>query len=316
MNKTPSNSLRKGSAPSKNARSVPVKRNNTILNFFQKADGPPSSTSSQQRITQFARKVDRSGTVDSKWQESAGAGYSESLFIQEEVERGSKRDGEKTTPDGRERSRSRTPDDFWVNGDNDSLLLDNTGDERFNENDSAVKKRRMDPSSSGGVLEENQNRSNRTIPAPPKTQQRSGPFIDGSDSEDDLGIFGGVEEMSPVTAKEQAKTNAEDSTNTSTSENNGQRPKLDPPSSVSEATSDVEDHEYAGFNDVEVNELQGEEFLDQPWEEDEPENDPTTSVDNGPELGKYEKDAESEESVCPVCQTTLGGLAVMVQLTS
>lgn len=210
---------KKGFTPSKNARSVPVKRNTSILNFFQKTDGPPTPTSRQPRITQFTTKIERSTTVSFGKKVTGG---NETLFL-EDVRSNPKPGGENTTAEEPERARSRTPDYFWGNGDSDSLF--DTGEKRFNESDSAVKRRKVDVEVTG----ENGNGSDLNAPKPPKPQ-RSGPFIDESDSEDDLGVFNDIEEPSLAITKEQEQTTRRDPPDDNDLGTNGRDTGLDPTS--------------------------------------------------------------------------------------
>lgn len=191
--------------------------------------------------------------------------------------------------DGRERSRSRsrTPDDFWGEGEDGAGEED---EERYNENGSAVKRRRTGDSSSLSVVEDEGDRKrednekegveDKSKSHPKPKAKTSGPFIDESDSEEDLDAFREVDVKETVTsATDELKSNT-DGPDQSTP---------DTPPLVREATSHI-DEEYANFDDLGEGE---EEYLE-----------PLSPAGN-----EYE-----EEAVCPICQGSLVGLSEVVSL--
>lgn len=160
--------------------------------------------------------------------------------------------------------------------------------ERFNENRSAVKRRRTGDSSSLSLVEDGEDgkgEDNEKEGAGDKSESRakpkantSGPFIDESDSEEDLGAFREVEVEETVTS-----TTDEPKSNT----DGPDQPTPDIPPLVREATSHI-DEEYANFDDLGEGE---EEFLE-----------PLSAAGNECE----------EEAVCPICQGNLVGLSEVV----
>lgn len=187
----------------------------------------------------------------------------------------------------RSRSRSRTPDDFWGEGEENSGK--EKDEERYNENGSAVKRRRTGDSSTSSLAEnegdgkgevnekegvENKSESR----AKPKTKI-SGPFIDESDSEEDLDAFREVDVDETVTsATDEPKSNTDGSDQSTP----------DIPPLVREATSHI-DEEYANFDDL----GEGEEELLEP-------------------LSPAGNECE-EEAVCPICQDSFAGLSEVVR---
>lgn len=136
---------------------------------------------------------------------NVGSSANGSLFLEDR-----RRAASGTGDVGRERSRSRsrTPDDFWGEGEEDA---GKEGDEeRFNENGSAVKRRRTGDSSSLSLVEDGEDgkgEDNGKEGAGDKSESRakpkakiSGPFIDESDSEEDLDAFREVEVEETVTS--------------------------------------------------------------------------------------------------------------------
>ncbi|KAF4220655.1 hypothetical protein CNMCM8980_001610 [Aspergillus fumigatiaffinis] len=255
---------RKGSTPSKtpagSKQKTQVKRNASLLNFFQKADGPPQATSRQPRITQFATKVERSsGSGNSpislcRQGSSQASNTAGSLFLEDK--NGSKPLKTGTgIPDSRD-SRSRTPDDIWGDEDGKEDVLESE-DERYNENGNSVKRRKVDSSS---AIDQGD------VPRPckpPKVRQVSGPFIDESDSEDDLGddlgAFKEIDQGKPsfkrtVTGNEEKSPTSSVDVNPALKE---QPSAVAAPSLVREATSYGGDDEFANFDDIE-----GDNFLD------------------------------------------------------
>lgn len=211
--------------------------------------------------------------------ESSGFGSTTGgLFLE------SRRGETKETERGRSRSRSRTPDDIWGEEEGDGKE-----EERYNENGSAVKRRRTGDSSTSSLFEgQEDEKGGDKKKAGDKTESHtkpktSGPFIDESDSEEDFDAFREVEEtVTPTTAAnatdEPAKSNADD------------QPTRDIPPLVREATSHIEDEELANFDDL--GEGEQEDFLG-----------PQSPAGNECE----------EEAVCPICQASLFGLSEVVR---
>lgn len=204
-----------------------------------------------------------------------GSATNESLFLEDRRRATAGRgDGGRE----RSRSRSRTPDDFWGE------------EERYNENGPAVKRRRTGDLSmlslvedegdgKGGDKEKEAAGDNPASRAKPKPKAKtSGPFIDESDSEEDLDAFREVDVEETVTsATDEPKPNTD----------GPDQPTPDTPL-VREATSHI-DEEYANFDDL----GEGEEgFLE-----------PLSPAGNECE----------EEAVCPICQGSLVGLSEVVR---
>ncbi|KAJ5153618.1 DNA repair metallo-beta-lactamase [Penicillium coprophilum] len=189
---------KKGATPSKGssgAKQSSIKRNSSILSFFQKTDTPPGATSRQARITQFGTATLRSpssgrGTPAFQRGNSSRNDPAGELFLEDKKGLAKIQQTAVTS----ERERSLTPD-FWGD-DGESLKVD---DKRYNESDLAVKRRKVD--SPGTQVSEKQQPEaelkTTKAPAPTKTQKRSGPFIDESDSEDDMEAYRELPETTP-----------------------------------------------------------------------------------------------------------------------
>lgn len=186
----------------------------------------------------------------------------------------------------RSRSRSRTPDDFWGEGEQGAGKEEE--EEGFNENGPAVKRRRTGDSSTLSVVEdegdgkgednEKEGVGDRSASHPKAKAKTSGPFIDESDSEEDLDAFREVdveETMTSATNEPKSNTDGPD------------QPTPDIPPLVREATSLI-DEEYANFDDLD----EGEKDLLEP-------------------LSPAGNECE-EEAVCPICQGNLAGLSEVV----
>lgn len=278
-----------------------AKRNKSILNFFQKTDGPPQATSRQPRITQFTAK----GTAGAGNGGRGGKDASPSLRRENGPNLGSTTGSlfledrrAKSSGAGEEcgrsksRSRSRTPDDIW--GD------DGEDEERYNEDGTAVKRRKAGDSSVEDLFEEGgkKDTANEDKSAPTKLRktQSSGPFIDESDSEEDLDAFRETEVPEEPTTKPEADEldNLEDEGSISHNDDDHEAsPPIDIPPLVREATSHIGD-EFVDF-DFFDEEGKEEEFLE-----------PLSPTGHGCE----------EEAVCPICQASLVGLNEMVMLVS
>ncbi|KAL3467298.1 DNA repair metallo-beta-lactamase-domain-containing protein [Aspergillus heterothallicus] len=276
---------------------------NTLLNFFQKADGPPKSTSRQARITQFTAQGERSNArvtaararprvvrreASSRSQGAEGEG----LFL------GSRnRDASMTVRErSRSRSRSRSPDDIWgeeVNGERGEEV----GEERFNEAGSAVKRRKIEDSETRTEPEEKK--------VVTKVKKVSGPFIDESDSEDDgLDAFkdsGYGEEPTP------SKTEETDEKELGICDDDHTAKKCafaaDVPPLVREATSHIQDDEYPDFDDIDGDE-EGD-FLGIADEEEMRKRE-TFGFDTNDTSAEFD-DFPHEAPACPLCQGNLDG---------
>ncbi|GAB1201656.1 hypothetical protein APSETT445_000239 [Aspergillus pseudonomiae] len=288
-----------------------VKRNSSLLNFFQKADGPPQATSRQSRITQFATKADRptgngQGSSSLRREDSSKSNGGGGLFLDD-------RNGKKPAsidPSTPPRSRSRTPDDIW--GEDDGDLVAPKEEERYNENGSAVKKRKVQSESSSPRTDQVKDEVSSTAPAPAKSRKVSGPFIDESDSEEDMGAFGDLGDEPAVLTKPEAK---KDVTGVDNDRNDDDRTSdVAVPSLVREATSHIEDDELANFDDLEEDDFGGEEgLLDQENDDDEEEPEETIfgfdDSNDLPALEECDVDPGGIVAVCPICQIELVGLS-------
>lgn len=302
---------RKGSTPSKLPYSA-KRQNTSILNFFQKTDAP---TSRQPRITQFASATTRTERNGSKTASAGGRNVvtgtrsrgtdsgdgSGSLFLEDwngaEPENGFANDRKDDEVDVFERD-----EEFFGLDENEEPVgkrLDgnpNKEDDEpgrpltpdLDENGTPIKRRKVDSSLPDG------NESQSVASTIPPSKQ-SGPFIDESDSEgEDLSAFQEVEEEGfAAPAKE-------DSTTVHAHE---RRSLVDVPPLVREATSRVNDDEYAGFDDAEEHEFREEGSLE-PLVDEEcrlDKDDPNNILDT--------PDEESNGvDICPICQQSLVGL--------
>jgi DNA cross-link repair 1A protein len=270
-----------------------------------------------------------------------------------------------------ERERSLTPD-FWGEDEEDSKM----DDKRYNESDSAVKRRKFD-SPDTRVNETQQSHAElettkAPAPAPTKAPKRSGPFIDESDSEDDMEAYRELHETTPPSSKdvtkETSRLDAESNTtkapapepapiktqkrsgpfiDESDSEDDKEAYRdsgIHEPTSTSRdamnetlqmdkivathrtsehtplplvraATNSADNDEHANFDDIEEeDELIGEEFRNRPWEGEEQEQQINLEVDPDNDLNECSgiEDIEGEVSTCPICQVVLGELSEMV----
>ncbi|KAG0161736.1 hypothetical protein PDIDSM_1167 [Penicillium digitatum] len=160
-----------------------------------------------------------------------------------------------------ERERSLTPD----LGDDEEFLKSDPN--RYNERDTAVKRRKLDSLDSPADETRQPDAESKTTkaptpaPAPAKTKKMSGPFIDESDSENDMEAYRELHETTPV---------AKDVTNDTL-----QRDKIvatertfEPtPLPLVRAATNADDNESTNFDDIEEeDEFVGEEFRNRPWE--------------------------------------------------
>ncbi|KAK4861891.1 hypothetical protein LT330_003926 [Penicillium expansum] len=303
---------KKGATPSKGysgTRQSSVKRNSSILSFFQKTDTPPGATSRQARITQFATATSRSpssgrSTSTSQRGNNSRNDNSDGLFLEDKKGLAKIERAAATS----ERERSLTPD-IW--GDDEEFLKLDA--QRYNESDTAVKRRKVD--SPGNPVDEKQQPDTESkttkpptptpTPVPAKTQKRSGPFIDESDSEDDMEAYRELHEPTPAT---KGVTNETLQMDKIVATERTSEPT--PPPLVRAATSNADNDEYANFDDIEEDELIGEEFRNRPWEGEEQEQEIDLEVDPDKDLNDCSgvEDIEGGVSTCPICQSVLKSL--------
>lgn len=305
---------KKASTPSKGpasaTKSSSAKGNRSILNFFQKTDAPAGATSRQPRITQF---VGSSGSPSSgrgtpKLQNgnSSRSDTSEGLFLEDKkglakVERTS------VTVDLTERARSKTPEDIWGEAED---LMEQEGS-RYNENGQPVKRRKVDSPNASIQNGEADDTAKPVKPAPAK-KSNNGPFIDESDSEDDMEAYRELKETTPTIP---------DTTNNDPPRSLDDQPSPKPLAAqrllaplVRDATNDTNDDELANFDDIEDgDELVGEEFRDRPWDDREDEDGrPTDFGMMTPDDFNDSTDFDPEPdgvSTCPICQIALAGFS-------
>lgn len=301
-------SYRRGSTPSKpakpsGAKPQSAKRNNTLLNFFQKADGPPQSASRQARITQFTAQGERPGSrvttprprLLKRETSSTNGGGEEGLFLGDSKR--AKNPVDNGSPRGKERSR--TPDDIWGEEDLDNGKSLEEGD-KYNENGSAVKRRKMDSAQADSSSAEKTAK---------KARKTSGPFIDESDSEDEgLGVFrdlGNGDDQEQVLEKKDAEELAMPSDGDQTARK--RTFAADVPPLVREATSHMQDDEYPDFDDIEGDEAEGEEFFLGASDGDEVRECEATFDPDANDLSTDTLNID-ETPTCPVCQGSLEGV--------
>lgn len=278
------------------------------MNFFQKTDAPAGATSRQPRITQFvgssASPSSGRGTPKLQHGNSSRSDKPEGLFLEDKkglakVERTA------VTIDLTERARSRTPDDIW--GENEDCMEPEGS--RYNENGQSIKRRKVDSPETSNESEEASDAPKPVKPAP-AIKSNNGPFIDESDSEDDMEAYRELKEASPTivdTTYNDQPPSLDDEPGTKPL---ATQPPLTP--LVRDATNDTNDDGLANFDDVEDDdELVGEEFRDRPW--DDQENEERQQTDCGM-ITPYDFDdsldfaPEFEEvSTCPICQKALPG---------
>ena len=203
-----------------------------------------------------------------------------------------------------EQQRSPTPD-IW--GDDEEFPK--SDEQRYNESDSAIKRQKVDsPSTSVDEAQATEAEPTTTkAPSPSKVQKRSGPFIDESDSEDDMEAYREIEEntllITDVTNNEPSPINTIVST---------ERPSESTPSpSVRAATNNANNDECANFDDLEEeeDELIGEELRNRPWGGEEQTQEPDLEVDPEKDLNECSgaEEIDREVTTCPICDTALKG---------
>ncbi|KKK16638.1 hypothetical protein ARAM_000509 [Aspergillus rambellii] len=307
---------RKGSVPSTPARlsngakpRSTTNRNTSLLNFFQKADGPPKSTSRQSRITQFTTQGERPNQGSTtprprvvRREDSSASNGVGGLFL------GASRspmNGDTSTTGGAEtRERSRTPDDIW--GEESESLRPEKEEQveqeqaRFHENGSAVKRRKLDsPSVEGADPKLAKKRA-------AKSPKASGPFIDESDSENELDAFKEFQEQSVELDSKEDCSRIEDDRIEITRISTADVPPL-----VREATSHMQDDECSNFDDPGEEEFQEQECSLDALDGEVMTEEGTLDFDanDSPALDEDSVDLGDDAPVCPVCQGSLGGLS-------
>ncbi|KAJ5344729.1 DNA repair metallo-beta-lactamase [Penicillium brevicompactum] len=282
------------------------KRNTSILSFFQKTDTPPGAISRQPRITQFGAPSSRSpssgrGTPTLKRGASSTNDVNGDLFLEDKK-------GLAKVQQAREASgkpRSPTPD-IW--GDDEEGLKQDG--EKHNE-DMTAKRRKFDTQSI--PADETQKPDVGSVSTKSagstKPQKRSGPFIDESDSEDDMEAFQDIQETTLPTL-DATVDNSLPVDNTADAERS---PESTPPPPVRAVTNDTDHEEYTNFDDLEEegeDVLIEEESRNKPWEAEE--QDQQTNLDIEPEndndCSGIEEPTEGEVSTCPICQRVMKDL--------
>lgn len=275
------------------------------MNFFQKTDTPQGANSNQARITQFATPSTRSLSSVRGTPKFRGNVYtrdkkdtSEGLFLEDRKGLAKIEQAALAETKG---VRSPSPD-IW-GGDEDFLKDD---DQKFNESESSTKRRKVDsPSPENAQVQSNTTKS----PPPKKIQQRSGPFIDESDSEEDMEAYRDLQE---TTTAATIALNSEVLPKDSPETYEAHKPHPSPPPSVRAATNNASDDESRNFDDLDDDELigkMGQEFRERPWETEEQEHQSefeADMIDYNDYLGLEE--TENEVSMCPICQTALKDL--------
>lgn len=295
---------KKGSTPSKgpsSAKQSSTKRNHSILNFFQKTDTPPGATSSQARITQFVASSRSAssgrGTPTLARGNSSKDDTTGGLFLEDK--KGFAKIGQAAmTIEANDRARSRTPENIWGEGE-DFLEPDHA---RFHEHGASVKRQKTD--SRNGSMEEAQSDSGSKSAKPARAEALSnGPFIDESDSEEDMEAYQEPEEPSSATAI--TKSGPE-----SPAKNDPPRDSpTAPPPLVREVTNHAVDDEFANFDDLEEEPV-GDEFRERPWEDEE--QDLRFDDDDINDLNGTDTTPDSSVNACPICQKVLTHLSETV----
>lgn len=192
-----------------------------------------------------------------------------------------------------DRARSRTPEDIW--GECDDFL--EPDDRRFNEHGSSLKRRKVD---SPNALIENGQSDSGSKPAKPASAKAatSGPFIDESDSEDDMEAYRELEEPSTALA------NMQNGQSSPVKDDPDRDTPADLPPLVREVTSYAGDDEFANFDDLEEDEPVGEEFRERPCEDEEQD---LRFDDN--DIDETDTTDNASVNACPICQRALTGFS-------
>jgi DNA cross-link repair 1A protein len=225
----------------------------------------------------------------------------------------------------------------WSDENSDAVLIKDKEDgldERYNENDGSIKRRKL----SAGVSVKAcspplSDSSPKPLPASidglaSDGQRKTGPFLDDSESEPE-------ELMMPLQRRglQTPRLSSVGSINSKPSEESaepnrnvqvGLLDQVAPPPLKSEATSQVDDADFDGFEDLEDEELpEGEEYDERRWmekqqrlemaesgsEEDFEENDiPSLFPDVAKEDLPANGEGDSSTAACPICNSSLDGL--------
>lgn len=199
------------------------------------------------------------------------------------------------TAETSDRARSRTPENIWGEGD----------DPRFNEQRSSVKRRKVD--SPDASIEIGQaDLAPKPVKRAPGKAATSGPFIDESDSEDDMEAYRELEEPSP------GPLNTHGGQPPLGKDDPASNPPADLPPLVREVTSHVEDEEFANFDDFEEDEPVGDEFRERPWGNEEQE----VRLDDNDfdDVNGTDTSTDTSVNACPICQEALTGLSETVRI--
>jgi DNA cross-link repair 1A protein len=291
---------------SNNKRSSSTKKNTSILSFFKKTDAPQPN---QPRITQFGVKISRtesdSGSGDNSSRKASVSQDNQpsgGLFLEDDKRSSQRlvdiRDGHRNSAKQVKTERTKTPDyDTWDNWHD----LRDEDEGKFNENGGSNKRRKVE-----------------SPPPPPERKnsdprQRKGPFIDESDSENEDSAE--YNYFDTVSASAQAP---EEAAGESPNISSATPTAVEPPSLVRAATSkaeeDSDDAVADDFDDIE-DELEGEDFMERPWMEEEAQAfgilEDDAIIDTADDTRKT-----SEVSTCPICQTSLAGLSDSVSYRS
>lgn len=173
---------------------------------------------------------------------------------------------------------------------------------RYNETGQSSKRRKVDTPDASNNQEPDDVR--KAVKSNPPKKSTSGPFIDESDSEDDMEAYRELKETIP------------DMTNNDNTPSSDDEPRMNalaakpPLSPVRDATNDANDDEFANFDDIEDgDEFIGEEFRGGPWdEEDEGHRSDVGMITPYDSNDSNDFDTKPEGvSTCPICQRALVG---------
>ncbi|KAJ5660514.1 hypothetical protein N7507_006965 [Penicillium longicatenatum] len=283
---------RKVSTPSKAPPSS--KRNSSILSFFQKSDTPQGAKSTQLRMSHFltSSPISGRGTPSLQRGDSSKSDTNEGLFL-EDRKGLAKLQQNGANGDTKSRARSRTPDDFWGE----------TNDTRYNENNSAAKRRKTDE-----AIDLTDNRQADDEKKPPKAvaprKATSGPFIDESDSEyeDDMDAYREIKDQEfPEDNPEPTKSPISGDHAEVSSAESAQPPLV--------RDTNYADNEDENFDDEGEDELVGEEFQELPWGNEEASLEAALEdVTDAISPAEAEGISGIADLTCPACQGRLAGL--------
>ncbi|EEQ34639.1 DNA cross-link repair protein PSO2/SNM1 [Microsporum canis] len=287
------------------------KRNGSILNFFKKSDAPPKST--QPRITEYG--IRSRGNSQQRPRLELTNDSTSGLFFEDAVSNNSGVE-EQTKYSSFSEDQLEVPDTFWHLLPNDT---ENTyrEEDRYNESPSAVKRRRT----SHGITETDSTGADSTIPAavsdntsgllsprttpgiggvklsPVTRANLHGPFLDESDSEDDR-------DSSLITdTRESTRQGTLLKGQDLTSPCTPQLAACSVPATELLGEEDSNGFSFQADNDLE----RGGKAIDSSHSASNKQKlYPVAVEDVGGELSKAFSD---EAAVCPICQTSLGGLS-------